>query len=198
MKRTHKLWQAPQMIGRLGLLAVFAATTVFAQGETPKPAPKKAEVRFKKGSQLTAAEQLAQAGRYMTTMKVTLGRVNRLARRARADKDLIKLNCVNDKRVRIKGNMRVADNAHNGLKTAASRNDDGARSHEFSKMTIVYQKVTVLGQEAEACIGEEISYVGKGSVTVDVDPDVARQGDPTIDALPPLPTIRPPMASPFR
>jgi hypothetical protein len=55
----------------------------------------------------------------------------------------------------------------------------------------------VLGQEAEACIGEEISYVGKAKVTVEIDPDVAQQGDPTVIPPAPLPIIRPPIASPF-
>jgi hypothetical protein len=204
MKHTKsKVWRAlrARWVGRIGLLAVFVGSTVFAQGAKPakpaKPAKGPTEVKFKKASQLTAGEQLNQSKIYVGKMRSVLARASKLAKKARTDKDLIKLNCVNDKVVRIKGNLRLAEQLQNNLKTAAARNDAGARSHEFSKLTITYQKVTVLGQEAEACIGEEISYVGKAKVTVQVDPDVARQGDPTIEPLPPLPTIRPPLASPF-
>lgn len=192
--------QGARWLGRLGLLALFAASTVLAQGAEPAAAPvakKPSEVKFKKASQLTAGEQLSQSRVYIAKMRTILIRVQKLAKKARSDKDLIKLNCVNDKLVRIKGNLRLAEHLESNLKTAAARNDAGARNHEFSKLTITYQKVTVLGQEADACIGEEISYVGKAKVTVQVDPDVARQGDPTIEPLPPLPTIRPPLASPF-
>ena len=153
---------------------------------------------FRRESQLTAAEQLSQADEYLKRMKGTGRRVRKLARRARADKDLIKLNCVNDKSIRIKGNLSVAESLHGNLKGAAARRDAGARNHEFSKLTITFQKVTVLGQEADACIGEEISYVGKAKVTVDIDPDLAKQGDPTRDTSPPLPTTRSPVASPTR
>jgi len=178
-----------------GSLIVLFATTVSAQNQ-PKAKPD-AEVKFKKTSQLTPQEQMAQADQYFSKMKVILNRVKKLARRARADKDLIKLNCVNEKLIRIKGNLRVAEGQRQSLKSAISRRDDGARNHEFAKLTIVYQKVTVLGQEAEACIGEEIAYVGKAKVTVDVDPDVVKAGDPTVEPPPALPLVRPPLASPF-
>ncbi|MCK5799836.1 MAG: hypothetical protein KAI47_21750 [Deltaproteobacteria bacterium] len=207
MKRLHRTLRdiiGSRWIGRLGLLAAFVSTTALAQGDKPAapktaaaPAKRGAEVKFRKASQLTATEQLSQGNLYTSKMRTVLQRVTKLSKRARTDKDLIKLNCVNDKLVRIKGNLRLSEQIQGNLKTAAARHDAGARSHEFAKLTITYQKVTVLGQEAEACIGEEISFVGKAKVTVQIDPDVARQGDPTIETLPPLPTIRPPLASPF-
>ncbi|MBW2736275.1 MAG: hypothetical protein JRH20_28135 [Deltaproteobacteria bacterium] len=185
-------------LGRGALALVFATTAVSAQPEAAKPAATPdAEVKFRKGSQLTVAEQLTQSQNYLTKMKVVQARAEKLAKRARTDKDLIKLNCVNDKLIRIKGSLRVAEGNGNTLRIAASRNDDGARNHEFSKLTILFQKVTVLGQEAEACIGEEITYVGKAKVTVEIDPEVLKAGDPTTEPPPPLPVIRPPIASPF-
>ena len=103
---------------------------------------------------------------------------------------------INFKLIQIKGNLNLGEKLHNNLKTAAARNDDGARHHEFSKLTITYQKVVVLGQEAEACIGEDIAFVGETQVEVDVDPDITRD-DPTDESPPPLPIIRPPIATPF-
>lgn len=170
---------------------VFAASSVFAQ-DNPN-----AEVKFRKASQLSAQEQLAQSDKYIAKMKSILVRTQKLAQKARQDKDLIKLNCVNDKLIRIKGNLRLAEGSRKALKLAAARGDAGGRNHEFAKLTITFQKVTVLGQEAEACAGEEISYVGKSRVQVQVDPDVAQQGDPTETPPPPLPVVRPPLASPF-
>ena len=34
------------------------------------------------------------------------------------------------------------------------------RTHEFTRLTIINQKVLVLGAEAENCIGEDLSFVG--------------------------------------
>ena len=71
-------------------------------------------------------------------------------------------------------------------------------SSEFAKLTIAYQKVVVLAQEAEACIGEEIAYVGATRVDVQVDPDIDERTDPTVEPPPKLPMIRGPIVSPFR
>jgi hypothetical protein len=192
--------------GRLGLVALFMATSVMAQpadetktgDETAKP---DAEVKFRKASQLTAEEQATQANAYITKMKSTQVHVSKMAGKARKDKDIIKLNCVNDKLIQIKGHLNLAERGRDSLKVAAQRRDDGARQHEFAKLTITYQKVVVLGQEAEACIGEDISFVGKTKVEVEMDKDIPQE-DPTVTPDPPLPivripVVRPPLASPF-
>jgi hypothetical protein len=179
------------VVTRSGAAAVLLlATTVLAQ-----PAPD-AEMSFRKGSQLTAQEQLTQSEAYLAKMRVTLEHVNKIADQARKEKDIIKLNCVNDKLIQIKGNLNLGEQTRDALKAAASRGDDGSRNHEFAKLTITYQKVVVLGQEAEACIGEEISYVGATRVEIEVDKDIPQE-DPTVTPPPPLPVVRPPIASPF-
>lgn len=184
------------LTGKLGLALLFLATSVMAQPAPGGEGQPDSEVKFRKGSQLTASEQLAQAENYLLKMKSTQGEVDKLAKKARSDKDIIKLNCVNDKLIQIKGNLNLAERTRDALKVAAARNDDGARNHEFAKLTITFQKVTVLGQEAEACIGEDIAFVGATKVEIEVDPDITKE-DPTEEPPPPLPVIRPPIASPF-
>ena len=109
--------------------------------------------------------------------------LEKLAKKARADKDIIKLNCVNDKLIQIKGNMNLAERLHGNLKTAVARNDDGARNHEFAKLTITYQKVVVLGQEAAKVVGASGLTValGGGSAggesTVDLVVEICAVGD---------------------
>jgi hypothetical protein len=180
-------------IGRLGLGVLLVATSVLAQ---PAGEGGDTEVGFRKGSQLTLQDQLVQSDAYLSKMKATLAHMNKLAEQARKDKDIIKLNCVNDKLIQAKGNLNLAESSRDGLKAAAARSDDGSRNHEFAKLTITYQKVTVLGQEAEQCIGEEISYVGATKVEIDVDKDIP-EDDPTVTPPQPLPIVRPPLASPF-
>ena len=190
---SHLKWK--KLTGKLGLAVLLVAGTVLAQ---PADDPEKpdAEVSFRKGSQLSPEEQLAQANSYLAKMRSTQNEVQKLADKARTDKDIIKLNCVNDKLIQIKGNLNLAERIHDSLRVAAGRRDDGARNHEFAKLTITYQKVVVLGQEAEACIGEDIAFVGATKVEVDVDKDIPDE-DPTVEPWPGLPVYRPPMASPF-
>jgi hypothetical protein len=186
--------------GNIGLGLLFAATTVLAQPAPEDTAGGKApesEVSFRKGSQLTPQEQLAQAEMYISKMKGTLDHMGKMAEQARKEKDLIKLNCVNDKVIQVKGHLNLAEQSRDALKVASARNDEGTRNHEFAKLTITYQKVIVLAQEAEACIGEEISYVGATRVMIEVDKDIPSE-DPTVTAQPAIPIVRPPLASPFR
>ena len=47
------------------------------------------------------------------------------------------------------------------------------------RVNIVYQKVLILGTEAEGCAGEDVSYIGATNVQVEVDPGIPQE-DPTI------------------
>lgn len=136
--------------------------------------------------QLSAAEQVAEANNYIGRMKNTLVVIKKLGDRARNEKDIIKLNCVNDKLLQVKGNLNLAEQFLNALNLAAAKMDNSARQHEFSKIAITHQKVVILEQEAEACVGEEISYVGSTRVDVEMENDIPEE-DPTVAGEPPLP-----------
>lgn len=204
LHRTRQ-WLATRGAAALCISALsLAASTGFAANTGAKADPsadkapaKAAPAATPRRGQLSAEEQRARAAEFLRTMRQTETRVANLARRARSDQDLIKLNCVNDKLVELKANLRLAEQVVGQLKLAAARRDEGARNHEFNKLTITYQKVTVLGHEAGACVGKEISYVGDTQVTVQVDPDIDTQGDPTEPPATPLPPDRPPLASPI-
>ena len=131
-----------------------------------------ARVTFQKSGQLSGQEQLQQSKRYLVKMTVTKDKAQELAAEARNSKDLIKLNCVNGKLLLMKGNVKLAESIQDNLKSAVLRNDTGAANHEFSKMTITYQKVVVLGQEADSCVGEEIAYLGQMKVQISISPDI--------------------------
>jgi hypothetical protein len=186
----------------IALALLFVGATVVAQ-----PAPTggladgdrvDAKIPFGKGSQLTAQEQLAQADAYVAKMKQTLEAVKKLAGKARAEKDIIKLNCVNDKLTQIDTHHKLGLKSRDEMKTAASRRDDGTRNHEFSKLTIEYQKVIVLEQEAEACIGEDIAYVGATQVETEVDPSITKDDPTTVESDPVEPVELPPVESPYK
>jgi hypothetical protein len=148
------------------------------------------------GDTLNAPQTVQQANEYMGKMRATLKRVQKLQDQARAKKDVIKLNCVSDKLVQVTGHMAVADQSFASLNAAVARTDEPSRKHELTRMTILYQKVTVLGTEAENCIGEDASYVGETRVDIEVDPNIPNN-DPTEPQLPLPDVTRPPEASPF-
>jgi len=187
---------------KLILTTAFVASALSAQGggagaATGNPAaPSQADIAVKQRSTLTPQEMVKQGSEYFKGMNEILKRISGLQDQSKRQKDIIRLNCVTDKLVQTKVNITIADQAMASLQESIARADEGGRTHEFTRLTIVNQKVTVLGAEAENCIGEDLSFVGATRVDVEIDPnlptiDVTLPGQPTIDI-----TDRPPAASP--
>ena len=173
------------------LLALIGATAAFAAvGDSD------IGIDFRKSITLSSQETQAQAKDYYKKMQETQRRVTQLQAKAKKDKDMVKLNCVNDKLTQLKGHMTVTDQSMSSLTLDVAKGDDTARQHEFTRITILYQKVVVLGTEAEQCIGEDVSYVGATRVDVEIDPSIPPT-DPTQPELPVPDVTRPPEASPF-
>jgi hypothetical protein len=174
------------------IVALTGATAAFAA----VPDDDVSGIDLRKGITLSPQETLAQARDYYKKMSETQRRVLQLQGKAKKDRDMVKLNCVNDKLTQLKGHMTVTNQSMVSLNADIGKGDDAARHHEFTRITILFQKVVTLGTEAEQCIGDDVSYVGATQVDVDIDPSVPA-GDPTEPALPVPDVQRPPEASPF-
>lgn len=178
---------------------VLCSTTVLAQPNAPAPsagATPDVDIAVRQRATLTPEEMLTQAREYQGSMGQVLKRVETLQDGARKQKDIIKLNCVADKLVQTKANINIADQAMVALQENIGRSDEGGRTHEFTRLTIIHQKVLVLGAEAENCIGEDLSFVGATRISVEVDPSIP-QSDPTQPPYPVLSIERPPVASTY-
>jgi len=188
---------------KLLLTTTFVAGTVFAQGAPPTPglaggpassANATADLSVKQKPMLTPDEMVTQSRDYFKAMGDTLKRIQLLQEQSKKQKDIIRLNCVTDKLVQVKVNINIAEQSMAALQESVARADEGGRTHEFTRLTIVNQKVLVLGAEAENCIGEDLSFVGATRVDVDVDPNIP-QTDPTQPPAPGIDIDRPGEAS---
>lgn len=181
---------------RLGPSAVLFVAFIGATAAFASTGGDEANVDFRKDAPPTAQEILSQSKDYYRKMQDVQKRILGLQAKAKRDRDVVKLNCVNDKLVNVRGLQTVSDQAMTTLNMANSNSDESGRLHEFTRLTILYQKVVTLGTEAEQCIGEDVSYVGATRVDVEIDPSIP-PADPTQPELP-LPVVeRPPEASPF-
>jgi hypothetical protein len=143
-----------------------------------------------------SAEHLA---RMKTSLKTVLGRVEE----ARNEKDVVKLNCVNEKLAQIKALLRIAEQSDVALHEAVAARDAGADS-EFAKIAIARSKVEGLRADSEQCLGQ-LSYMVDEKTTVEVQlPDLpeesAEAGEGTTrrrrsPGYPTPPVVRPPPAS---
>ncbi len=185
----------------LGLLLVSGV--VMAQ-PAPTPAPPAApppgaappaaiDLRVQQRSNITPQEMQAGAGEYRERIANVITRIDTLLKEARDQKDIIRINCLTDKLVQVKASSGVADRSFTTMQESLTRGDRGSSLHEFTRITIINQNVQVLAGEAEACVGEELSYVG--ATRVDVEEPTAPDPNPGT----PEPTVpeRPPSASPY-
>ena len=143
------------------------------------------------GAKLSPADTLTKSKQMTAKMGQVEQRVSSLQKRAETKKDLVMVNCVSDKLVQIRGYVAVGNTSAAGIEQAIQRNDGDTRAHQYDRQTIVYQKVLVLGTEAEGCVGQDVSYVGATVVEVEIDPSIPQE-DPTIPPTPVPTADRPP------
>ena len=114
-----------------------------------------------------SAQKEKHSDQRIESMQEVLARTVGLQRVARQQKDIIKLNCVNDKLLQIKQLMNIADSARTSLIEAIAQGDAEAANHYASQIHITSSKLDMLGNEAEACVGEDMAFLGDTEVTVE-------------------------------
>lgn len=155
------------------------------------------QLRFEKASKLSGGEQINQSASLLKRMKEILRRGFELLELARAEKDIVRLNCVNEKLSSMKGLLKISEQADIALQEAVARRDKETANHEFTKISIAYQKVESLGVESEGCAGEALRYTGDTRVEVKVE-GVPDQPPPEPEMMDDILDSTPPAASPVR
>jgi hypothetical protein len=155
--------------------------------------PAAIDLRVQQRSNLTPKEMTDGATEYRSRISEVRSRINQLLTEARRVKDIIRINCLLDKMVQVRASADNADRSFGIMQEAIARTDQGAALHEFTRITIVNQNVQVLSSEAEACVGEELSYVG----ATRVDVEAPEAPDPNPGTPTPEDPGRPPSASPY-
>ena len=109
--------------------------------------------------------------------------VQHLQQMARKEKDVIKLNCVNDKLVQLKPQLNLADASQNELESSTDAN----HAVIFEGLAQAAENVRRLREEADQCIGEPITQGGdsSNSFTGPHAPDDPTKGFNNTDLEPP-------------
>ena len=167
------------------------------QAPAPAVAPTPAPDLLEQKSTISGTEMLNQGREYRRQMESIALQIQVQADQAKADKDVIRLNCLLDKLTQIRVNGNIMDQALQALQDDVSRNDESGELHEYTRITIINQKAQVLRTEADACVGAETSYVGRTKVVVESPAGLDANVDQPAPAAPPITIIdRPPVASP--
>ncbi len=160
----------------LGVLLSIGFSFGAARAQSSPQGSGAAEIRSQRVAQLSGPDQLREAGHVIDTVTSTRRQVSDLLDRARQERDIIKVNCLNDKLTQIDVTLRSAREHQDLLQTAVTINNDGQRNHEFQLMTIFRSRTQNLESEARACIGEDTGTFDRDTrLTLIVDPNIAEQ-----------------------
>ena len=162
-------------IRRALVIAGLFAGLGWAQG----PEAPASSLDVSEASRVPDAEKVQRSGEAVTKMRGQLKEVLAKLEEARNSKDVVKLNCVNEKLTQIKGLLRISEQSDIQLQEAVARKETSAAEHEFTKVSIARTKVDQLRVEAEDCIGQ-LAFRTDENLSVEVEvPDYLPSGDPT-------------------
>jgi len=153
------------------------------------------EIGVRTGPAITPEEQLREANLISRRANQLAERLSRMLDEARREKDIMRANCVNRKLTEVNANTRNIDQRMRSLRDSAAAGDDARRSHEFTVLTVLSQKLEQLDQEATQCIGQSVYEPGASQIVTTVS-----EGSPTLNpsvidpstAAPPSITVPPP------
>jgi aspartate oxidase len=195
------------VIVKFRLIAALAATTLLgglAYAQTANPdAPVKsdspdaaAEAQAQIDTNIPDPEKVKRSAEAVVKMRQALKDVIAKLEEARNSKDVVKLNCVNEKLTAIKGLLRISEIADVNLQEAVAKKESETATHEYTKVSIARTRVNQLRAEAEECIGQ-LAFRTDENLSVEVEvPDDLPTDDPTTPTPLPDVDVRPAPASP--
>lgn len=174
-----------------------------AQNQPPPPqrppaGPNSLTLPEEKASDVPDGQKISRSAGYVSQMRGTLKVVLGKLEEARNTKDVVKLNCVNEKLTQVKGLLRISEQSDVALQEAVAKKDQTSAEHEYTKVSIAQSKVEQLRGEAEQCIGQ-LAFRTDENLSVEmVVPTDLPNGDPTNPPAAFITTISPPPASPIQ
>jgi len=136
------------------------------------------------------SDMQAGAATIMVNIQDDHQKIMMLREQARKLKDVIKLNCVNDKLVEANAQMNIADSANEQLQGAIVRNTDDRKSL-YQNLTDAGTSIKQLREGAAACIGTPELTKQESGVDV-TKPDIPDDPQATDPLDPTQVTIEPP------
>jgi hypothetical protein len=176
-------------LARAVVLGAMGALLLVPAMARPQPSPKADEA-----GQISDKEKLSRAAANLDTMRSLLKEVLKRLEEARNEKDVVKLNCVNENLTQLKGLVRVAEQSEIALQEDIAKGDEANARHEYAKIDLASQRTKQLRADAEQCIGQLAYVVDENTlVTVEVPEDLP-DPDTTTPSL--LTALNPPVLSP--
>lgn len=157
------------------LISLGVIGTTFAQTSTGKKdssfdlLPSKEE-----NKKIPPGQKLKLAADMVKTMRKQLKQTENLFKDAQnKERDVRKLNCITEKLISIKGNVKNGEESYSDLNTSVQAQDPVAIEDRYNLVTIASGAVSRLADEAALCVGEVNGIQNPDGLTVTPNPDIA-------------------------
>lgn len=124
------------------------------------------------GTELAPGERVERGKEFVAGIERAAQSIQRQLQSARRDRDVVRVLCLNDKLNQVDVALRSAQDRATALNAAAERNDSDRSRHEYTVLEVLSDRVRVLVDESNQCIGEETGFIGEAEVSVSVDPNL--------------------------
>jgi len=154
-------------------------------------------------AKLTNSQKVSKASSMIATMESTLKEAYTILKRTRKEKDLIKLNCVNESIKKIKGLLKRSKDDSINLQEAISKDDNKSTNYYYTKISLASGNIKQAGIETLSCTGtvtiEMTPVVGVSVEDLVVEKDYVEEnnGDLTIEEVKSNVELEPVLASPY-
>lgn len=159
-----------------------AAAATDGEQAAPGPEPRDGDV--------SPTERMRLAQELVTNIQQSSQAVLRQLQVARAERDVVRVLCLNDKLNQVDVALRSAEDRMVALRTAVERGDADRVRHEHTVLDVLNDRVRVLVSESNQCVGEETGFIGEAEVSVSIDPNLP--DDAVMDDSVPPPLTPPP------
>jgi len=142
------------------------------------------------------ATELRAVRRDLSSMEKSRGLIQTMLARAKKDKDIIKINCVQRKLDQVKNLIALAREQFSKYLMDKASGATGSSVSLRQRVSMFRERVGEKEQEARQCAGEGVRVTERPEVTETVDPRIPQE-DPTQPTGSIWVMPRPPQASPF-
>jgi len=149
----------------LGATSTALGGMLYAEPKAGSPAPVVAPTATDAAKKLTPAEMQVHVASLDTQMKEDYRHVLHLKSVSEGRKDVIKVNCVNDRLVSIKAQLNIADTTGVELQAALAHSGD-TRFDLYVSYSSAAASVKAAREEANGCVGEAEIVTQAGAVEV--------------------------------
>jgi hypothetical protein len=177
------------------VIIMLGTVTAIAQPDpTPAPAPAatgSAAVAPVATVQLSVGEMKQRTVVLQSQMQTDYQHVVGLREKVRKMKDVIKLDCVNDRLVQLKAQMNIADKANQSFQSVVDRDATQGRDL-FGQYESSAHNIKELREQANQCVGEGDLYKQEAGLEVTRPPDLVDDPGTTDPMAPDGAVVEPP------